>query len=76
MPYVNLKFPLCAAVFTAQGIKPDLTKVQALQDLPAPENAKQLQSFLAQLKVFNCTIPVTLSLVVVVAVATAVLALM
>ena len=34
------------AIFTAQGMKPDPAKVQALQDLPAPQTPKQLQSFL------------------------------
>ena len=34
------------AIFTAQGMKPDPAKVQALQHLPAPHNSKQLQSFL------------------------------
>ena len=34
------------AIFTAQGMRPDPAKVQALQDLPAPQNPKQLQSFL------------------------------
>ena len=32
-------------IFTAQGMKPDPAKVQALQDLPAPQNPKQFQSF-------------------------------
>ena len=27
-------------IFTAQGMKPDPVKVQALQDLPIPENKK------------------------------------
>ena len=34
------------AIFTVQGMKPFPAKVQALQDLPAPHNPKQLQSFL------------------------------
>ena len=34
------------AIFTAQGMKPDPVKIQALQGLPTPENHKQLQSFL------------------------------
>ena len=33
-------------IFTAQGRKLDPAKIQALQDLPTPENHKQLQSFL------------------------------
>ena len=34
------------AIFTVQDMKPDPAKVQALQDLPAPHNPKQLQCFL------------------------------
>ena len=34
------------AVFTVWGMRPDPAKVQALQNLPAPQNPKQLQSFL------------------------------
>ena len=33
-------------IFSAQGIKPDPMKIQALQDLPTPQTQKQLQSFL------------------------------
>ena len=33
-------------IFSAQGIKPDPMKIQALQDLPTPQLQKQLQSFL------------------------------
>ena len=33
-------------IFTVQGMRPDPAKVQALQDLPAPQNSKLLQSFL------------------------------
>ena len=36
---------LYGAIFTVQGMRPDPAKVQALQDLPAPQNPKQLQSF-------------------------------
>ena len=32
--------------FTGHGMKPDPKKIQALQDLPTPENHKQLQTFL------------------------------
>ena len=35
------------AIFTVQGMRLDRAKVQALQDLPAPQNLKQLQSFLS-----------------------------
>ena len=34
------------AIFSAQGMKPDPYKVQALQDLPTLQNQKELQSFL------------------------------
>ena len=33
-------------IFSAKGIKLDPIKIQALQDLPTPQNQKQLQSFL------------------------------
>ena len=33
------------AIFTAQGMRSDPAKVQALQDLLAPQNSRQLQSF-------------------------------
>ena len=33
------------AIFTAQELKPDPMKIQALQDVPNPENHKHLQSF-------------------------------
>ena len=32
-------------IFSARGMKPDPIKIQALQDLPTPQNQKQLQSF-------------------------------
>ena len=35
------------AVFTGQGMWPDPTKIQALQDLPAPDSQTKLQSFLS-----------------------------
>ena len=34
-----------STIFTAQGVRPDPAKVQALQDLPAPQNSKLPQSF-------------------------------
>ena len=37
---------LFGAIFTLQGMRPDPAKVQALQDLPAPENSQKLQLFL------------------------------
>ena len=33
-------------IFTAAGMKPNPIKVQALQDLPTPQNQKEIQSFL------------------------------
>ena len=33
------------AIFTAEGMKSDPIKVQALQDLPTPQSQKELQSF-------------------------------
>ena len=35
------------AIFTAQGMRLDPAKVEALQDLPVPQNPRQLQSFQA-----------------------------
>ena len=35
-----------STIFSAQGIKPDPMKIQAVQDLPTPQTQKQLQSFL------------------------------
>ena len=43
---VNHKYPSSGAIFSAQGMKPDPNKVLALQDLPTPQNQKELQSFL------------------------------
>ena len=45
------------AIFTAQGMKLDPVKVQALQDLPAPQNPKQLQSFLGLVNYLQPFIP-------------------
>ena len=45
------------AIFTVQGMKPDPTKVQTLQDLPAPENSKQLQSFLGLINYLQPFLP-------------------
>ena len=45
------------AIFTVQGMKPDHAKVQAWQDLPAPENSKQLQSFLGLIKYLQAFLP-------------------
>ena len=45
------------AIFTAQGMRPDPAKVQALQDLPAPQNPKQLQSFLGLINYLQPFLP-------------------
>ena len=45
------------AIFTVQGMKPDPVKIQALQDLPAPQNPKQLQSFLGLVNYLQPFIP-------------------
>ena len=45
------------AIFTAQGMRPDPAKVQALQDLPAPQNSKQLQSFLGLINYLQPFLP-------------------
>ena len=45
------------AIFTAQGMKPDPVKVQALQDLPAPHIHKQFQSFLGLVNYLQPFIP-------------------
>ena len=41
----QLQITFYGAIFTSKGMKPDPTKIQALQDLPTPDNHKQLQSF-------------------------------
>ena len=40
------QFTFFGTIFSAKGMKPDPIKIQALQDLPTPQNQKQLQSFL------------------------------
>ena len=45
------------AMFTVQGMRPDPVKVQALQDLPAPQNPKQLQSFFRSSKLLAALSP-------------------
>ena len=45
------------AIFTVQGMKPDPAKVQALQDLPAPHNPKQLQSLLGLINHLQSFLP-------------------
>ena len=44
-------------MFTAQGMRLDPTKVQALQDLPAPPNPKELQSFLGLINYLQSFLP-------------------
>ena len=44
-------------IFTMQGMRPDPAKVQALQDLPAPQNPKQLQSFLGLINYLQPFLP-------------------
>ena len=51
------KISFYGATFTVQGMRPDPAKVQALQDLPAPQNAKQLQSFLGLINYLQPFLP-------------------
>ena len=45
------------AVFTGQGMWPDPSKIQALQDLPAPDSQTKLQSFLGLINYLQPCIP-------------------
>ena len=45
------------AIFTVQGMRPDPAKVQALQDLPVPQNPKQLQSYLGLINYLQPFLP-------------------
>ena len=45
------------AVFTVQGMWLDPTKIQALQDLPAPDSQTKLQSFLGLINYLQPFIP-------------------
>ena len=45
------------AVFTAQGMWPDPSKIQALQDLPTPNSQVKLQSFLGLVNYLQPFIP-------------------
>ena len=45
------------AVFTGQGMQPDPSKIQALQDLPAPDLQTKLQSFLGLINYLQPFIP-------------------
>ena len=40
------QFTFYRTIFLAQGMRPDPIKIQAFQDLPTPQNQKELQSFL------------------------------
>ena len=44
-------------IFSVQGKKPDPIKIQALQDLPTPQNQKQLQSFLGLVNYLQLFLP-------------------
>ena len=41
----QLQITFYDAFFTSKGMKPDPTKIQALQDLPTPDNHKPLSHF-------------------------------
>ena len=45
------------AVFTGQGMQQDPSKIQALQDLPAPNSQTKLQSFLGLINYLQPFIP-------------------
>ena len=45
------------AILTSKEMKPDPTKIQALQDLPTPDNHKQLQSFLGLINYLQPFLP-------------------
>ena len=45
--------PLFGEVISRQGIQPDLQKVKALTEMPAPKNKKELQAFLGIIKHLN-----------------------
>ena len=45
------------AVFTGQGMRPDPSKIQALQDLPASDSQTKLQSFLGLINYLQPFIP-------------------
>ena len=53
----NLKIAFYGAVFTAQGMQSDPSKIQALQDLPAPNLQTKLQSFLGLINYLQPFIP-------------------
>ena len=45
------------AVFTAQGMWPDPSKIQALQEIPTPDSQAKLQSFLCLINYLKPFIP-------------------
>ena len=45
------------AIFSTKGMKPDPMKIQVLQDLPTPENHKQLQPFLGVINYLQPFLP-------------------
>ena len=51
------QIPFYGAVFTAHGMWPDPAKIQALQDLPAPDSQTKLQSFLGLISYLQPFIP-------------------
>ena len=53
----QLQITFYGAIFTSKGMKPDPTKIQALQDPPTPDNHKQLQSFLGLINYLQPFLP-------------------
>ena len=53
----QLQIAFYGAVITAQGMQPDPTKLQALQDLPTPNSQAKLQSFLGLINYLQPFIP-------------------
>ena len=53
----QLQITFYGAIFTSKGMKPDPMKIQALQDLPTPDNHKQLQSFLGLINYLQPFLP-------------------
>ena len=51
------QIPFYGAVFTAQGMQLDLSKIQALQDLSTPDSQAKLQSFLGLINYMQPFIP-------------------
>ena len=59
-PKCHIRQPQIAfygAVFIGQGMQPDPTKIQALQDLPAPDLQTKLQSFLSLINYLQPFLP-------------------